>query len=151
MKKCIVCEANMSEDSIYCANCDAKFESKTGSVISISNGVEKSSSPLLTFEDAKSGIKLQYPSDWNKDVKHDIVIFSPPGERYGGKESSGLWVMDDKMNKNSLEEYAQERIAIGRNQYEGIKFLESSNKATLSGRPAYKLVYLRDPQMASLL
>jgi hypothetical protein len=53
------------------------------------------------------------------------------GERYGGKESSGLWVMDDKMNKNSLEEYAQERIAIGRNQYEGIKFLESSKKVYL--------------------
>jgi bisphosphoglycerate-dependent phosphoglycerate mutase len=51
--------------------------------------------------------------------------------------------MDGKMNKNSLEEYGQERIKDMRNQYEGIKFLESSNKATLSGRPAYKLVYLR--------
>ena len=54
MKKCIVCEANMSEDSIYCANCDAKFESKTGSVISITNGVEKSSSPL---QEKDTGVK----------------------------------------------------------------------------------------------
>jgi Double zinc ribbon len=147
MKNCTVCEANMSEDSTYCANCGAKFESakiesKTGSAISLSSEKKETFSPYLTFEDAKTGIKLQYPSDWNMKVGHDMVIFSPKGERYRD-ESSGLGLMGDKTYGKSLGEYAQEKVEAIRNEFKGVKILQSSNTATLSGRPAYRLDYLR--------
>jgi hypothetical protein len=89
MKQCTVCGASMSEDSIHCANCGAKFErSKTDSVTS-------KITPTLTFEDTKAGIKIQYPANWNKEIGHDMVIFSPTGENYRDKEDSGLWLMGD--------------------------------------------------------
>jgi hypothetical protein len=105
-------------------------------------GEKKSASPFLTFEDAKAGIKLEYPSDWNKKVGHDIVVFSPREERYRD-EASGLWLMGDKTMGNSLEEYTQGKAEAIRNQFEDVKFLQFSNTATLSGRPAYELAYIR--------
>jgi eukaryotic-like serine/threonine-protein kinase len=49
----------------------------------------------------------------------------------------------DRTNKNSLDEYVQERIETIKNEYEDAILLESGNGVTLSGRSAYKLVYIR--------
>lgn len=91
MKHCTVCDASMSEDSIYCACCGAKFQQPpdipvTGNIQEAEN---KPSSFHSTYEDTKGGIKIQYPSDWNKEVDHNRIIFSAPGEKYGGKNTSG--------------------------------------------------------------
>jgi hypothetical protein len=53
-----------------------------------------------------------------------------------------VWVAVDKTNKNGLDEYVQARIKSIQNKYEYVKFLESGNRVTLSGRSAYKLVYV---------
>jgi transcription elongation factor Elf1 len=150
MKQCTVCETSMSEDSIYCVNCGAKFELKTGSVTSISNGVEKSSSPFLTFEDTKAGVRLQYPSDWNKKVGHDVVVFSPKGEKYID-EASGIWLMGDKMYGNSLEEYAQEKVREIRPSLKVLNFLNQVIQLLFQEDLHISWSTLGDPQMASLL
>ena len=49
----------------------------------------------------------------------------------------------DRTNKNTLDEYVQERIETIQNEYEDVKLLESGNRVTLSGRSAYKLIYIR--------
>lgn len=72
-----------------------------------------------------------------------MVIFSPPEENYRDKEDSGLWLMGDRTKSNNIGDYVQERIENIQTNHEDVKILESSNTAALSGRPAYKLVYLR--------
>lgn len=48
MKQCIVCDASMSEDSLFCANCGAKFERPgTYSATGIIGGGKKSLPSLL--------------------------------------------------------------------------------------------------------
>jgi hypothetical protein len=149
MKQCTVCNASMSEDSIYCASCGAKFQqpSNISLIGNIQEEANMPSSPLLTYEDTKKGIKIQYPSDWNKEVEYNRVTFSVLGEKY----VSGLWVETDRIRKNSVEDFIQERIEDIRKQSRDIKFLESSNRANLSGKPAYKLVYIRRAIDASSL
>jgi hypothetical protein len=78
--------------------------------------------PLLTYEDTKEGIKIQYPSDWNKEVEDNRVTFSAPGEKY----VSGLWVETNRNRKNNVEDFIQERAEDIQNQSRDVKFLESS-------------------------
>jgi hypothetical protein len=145
MKQCAVCNASMSDDSIYCASCGAKFQQPLD--MSITGNIQEAenvpSSPLLTYEHIKTGIKIQYPSDWNQEVDYNRIIFTAPGEKYGGKNTSGLWITSGPTNKNSIEDFIQERVKKIRNESGDVKFLESSSRVNLSGKPAYKLVYIR--------
>ena len=49
----------------------------------------------------------------------------------------------DRTRKSSVEDFIQERVEDIRNVSRDVKFLESSNRANISGKPAYKLVYIR--------
>jgi PsbP len=119
----------------------AKFQvSVNGSITGNSSNIDGES--FLTFEPRRAGIRIQYPSGLNKQVEQNEVTFSPPEDKYGGKKSLNVWVAVDKTNKNVLDEYVQERIKSIQNKYGYVKFLESSNRVTLSGRSAYKLVYV---------
>lgn len=145
MKQCVICAAIMSEDSIFCANCGAKFQESVNYSSVSTPSAENKSPPLLTFEAINAGVKIQYPSNWYVTVSDEEmtgITFSAPAEKYGDENTSDLLITHNRTNRKPIDDNVQERIETIRKQYQDVKFLESSNRITLSGRPAYKLVYI---------
>lgn len=139
MMQCTICGASMAEDSNFCSNCSTEFRKTANETAVESTG----QSHMRPFEEPKLGIKMEYPIDWNSEISENSVGFYPPTEKELYKDS-GFWIYRDYTDMRNLDEYIKESIdRIGRN-YEDFKVLDSSKNTTLSGRPAYKLVYIRN-------
>jgi eukaryotic-like serine/threonine-protein kinase len=97
---------------------------------------------LLTYENSTNDIKLQYPSDWFKDLNvssPDVVTFFP-----SVNSNASLTVTVDDISDEkgiSLAQYASDSNDAIKHIFKDFKLVGSSTNNTLAGLPAYKSVY----------
>jgi eukaryotic-like serine/threonine-protein kinase len=103
-----------------------------------------STTPLLTFQNSTLGIKIQYPSNWNKiDHSHNASIpvgavkFVPPQE----KNVNVLVNVNQGIPKNAtLERFIIGDLTFIKNRFINFQLLES-RPSSLAGNPAHILVF----------
>lgn len=99
------------------------------------------SNNLLTYENSKYGIRIQYPSSWMKEESHnqssnDIVRFSSPA----GIALLSIVSTGRVSESKPLELYANAGIDVLRHTFSNFS-LVSSNSSTVGGIPAQEIVY----------
>src|SRR5437660_1637338 len=108
----------------------------------------KNSSNFLTYENHSFGIKILYPANWNKQENtssssnnstlYDIVTFSPPLKNSSniiGKLAVKVDNISD-IKPTTLANYADAIISDLKQD-----FRVTESNTTLSGNPAYKILY----------
>jgi eukaryotic-like serine/threonine-protein kinase len=104
---------------------------------------------LLTYQNSTFGIKIQYPSNWEKqengtrqDTHTDLVTFTPPTIN---SNASLTVTVDDIADSpgTTLAQYASDEIGSLKQQYANndFKMIESKSSIILAGLPAYRIVY----------
>jgi eukaryotic-like serine/threonine-protein kinase len=103
---------------------------------------------LLTYQNSTFGIKLQYPSNWEKqengtrqDTQTDIVTFLSPV--INSRANLDVSIDDISGEKGiSLTQYANQNIADLNQSLPDAKFIASNtNNVVIAGLPAYRMVY----------
>jgi eukaryotic-like serine/threonine-protein kinase len=104
---------------------------------------------LLTYQNSTFGIKIQYPSNWDKqengtrqDTHTDLVTFTPQTMN----SNASLDVMVDDIAGSpgtTLAQYASDEIGSLKQQYANndFKLIESKSSIILAGLPPYRIVY----------
>ncbi|MDQ6666978.1 MAG: hypothetical protein M3Y53_01990 [Thermoproteota archaeon] len=104
---------------------------------------------LLTYQNSTAGIKMQYPSNWNKqengtrqDTYTDLVKITPPTIN----SNASLDVAVDDITTSpvtTLAQYASGEIDSLKQLYANndFKLIESKSSIILAGLPAYRIVY----------
>ncbi|HET7148873.1 MAG TPA: PsbP-related protein [Candidatus Nitrosopolaris sp.] len=101
---------------------------------------------FLPYENSTYGIKLQYPSGWDKEqngtrqnTETDVVTFSPPA--INSNASLDVTIDDISAEKGtSLAQYSSGSI-IDLKQSKGFKLVGLTTNNVLAGLPSYKLIY----------
>jgi eukaryotic-like serine/threonine-protein kinase len=103
---------------------------------------------LLTYQNSTFGIKLQYPSNWEKqengtrqDTQTDIVTFLSPV--INSRANLDVSIDDISGEKGiSLTQYANQNIADLNQSLPDAKLIASNtNNVVIAGLPAYRMVY----------
>jgi hypothetical protein len=103
---------------------------------------------LLTYQNSTFGIKIQYPSNWEKqengtrqDTQTDIVTFLSPV--INSRANLDVSIDDISGEKGiSLTQYANQNIADLNQSLPDAKFIASNtNNVVIAGLPAYRMVY----------
>jgi eukaryotic-like serine/threonine-protein kinase len=102
---------------------------------------------FLPYQNSTYGIKIQYPSDWQKqengtkqDTQTDIVTFYAPASN----SNANLDLSTDDISDEkgiSLAQYANNSLTDLKQSLTNFKLIESSNNDHISGLPAYRIVY----------
>jgi hypothetical protein len=132
--------------SVYLQPKDAMAQTTEQSKNNSSNAIN-----FLTYENPIVGIKIQYPSNWDKqeNIKSssgnstlvDLVTFSSPFKNNSDTIAQNLDVKIDNISDiqpTTLAGYANDTVTDLRQDF---KVIESNTNATLAGNPAYKFVY----------
>jgi hypothetical protein len=106
------------------------------------------SSPFLTYENSTFGIRIQYPSDWQKlefsrrDSSGIAVIFRSPPENASDTKLENLLIQVGNLpfQNISLEALNNANVDTLRNSLVDFKLIEST-ATTIAYNPAYKIVY----------
>ncbi|MFZ0511935.1 MAG: PsbP-related protein [Candidatus Nitrosopolaris sp.] len=102
---------------------------------------------LLTYANSTYGIKMQYPSSWDKQVnvtkqgtETDVVTFYP---RAMNSNASLAVSIDDISDVKGipLAKYASDKFSDLKHQIQDFKLIGSTTNNTLTGSPAYKSMY----------
>jgi eukaryotic-like serine/threonine-protein kinase len=111
---------------------------------------QTTTSNFLLYENSTYGIKIQYPSGWDKiedgireGTKTNIIAFFPAS---AANSNASLDIsIDDISGENgiSLARYANNSLSDLKGSLTNFKLIESSanNNIVFAGIPAYKLVY----------
>jgi len=103
---------------------------------------------LLTYQNSTFGIKIQYPSNWEKqengtrqDTQTDIVTFLSPV--INSRANLDVSIDDISGEKGiSLTQYANQNIADLNQSLPDAKLIASNtNNVAIVGLPAYRMVY----------
>ena len=103
---------------------------------------------FLQYVTSEHGIKIDYPSTWQKADKNTsviprpyVVVFAPPVENFPSsyREFVGISIVDN--TSNSVKECMDQHIDRIRNAEPNYSILESSLTA-IQGSPAYRLGYI---------
>jgi eukaryotic-like serine/threonine-protein kinase len=102
---------------------------------------------LLAYANSTFGIKLQYPSSWDKeqngtrqDTETDVVTFSPPA--INSNASLDVTIDDISDEKGiALTQYASSSISDLKQSLKSFKLVGLTTNNVLAGLPAYKSVY----------
>ncbi|MBI2660579.1 hypothetical protein HYX07_05445 [Candidatus Woesearchaeota archaeon] len=100
-------------------------------------------SDFLTYENSDYGVKIKYPSDWEKKETEDLIIaFVSPktGASDAVQENLGLTMNDLAGQYLTLQDYNKIAIEQLKQTFPDIKFIESGS-TTVSNTPAYKVVF----------
>ena len=102
---------------------------------------------FLTYQNTTYGIKIQYPSNWDKeengtkqDTETDIVTFFRPASN----SNASLDVTIDDISDEKgipLTQYASDSISDLKQSFKDFKLVGSTTNNVLSGLPAYKSIY----------
>ena len=104
---------------------------------------------LSTYQNSTYGIKIQYPSSWDKeengtkqDMETDIVTFYPPA----GNSNASLDITTDDISDEkgiSLTRYANDGLSDlkGDPSLQSFKLIGLTTNNILAGLPAYKSLY----------
>jgi hypothetical protein len=101
----------------------------------------------LPYVNSTYGIKLQYPSSWDKeengtrqDTETDVVTFSPPAVN----SNANLDISMDNISDEKgipLAQYASDSISDLKQSLKDFKLVGSTTNNILAGLPAYKSIY----------
>jgi eukaryotic-like serine/threonine-protein kinase len=107
----------------------------------------KPTTNFLPYVNSTYGIKLQYPSSWDKeengtrqDTETDVVTFSPPAVN----SNAGLDISIDNISDEKgipLTQYASDSISDLKQSLKNFKLVGSTTNNILAGLPAYKSIY----------
>ncbi len=102
---------------------------------------------LLTYQNSTYGIKIQYPTSWDKeengtkqDTETDIVTFYPPASN---SNASLDLSMDDISDEKgiSVAQYAHDGLSDLKGSLQNFKSIGLTTNNILAGLPAYKSLY----------
>jgi eukaryotic-like serine/threonine-protein kinase len=99
---------------------------------------------FLTYENPAYGIKIQYPSYWQRVElsRNFIVSFFPPSENDSGLlENLVVGVSRLSSPHVSLNDFAAARINLYKSQYTDFLLTDTSQGTTSTGSPIYKIEY----------
>ena len=99
---------------------------------------------FLTYENPAYGIKIQYPSYWQRvDLgRNFIVSFFPPSKNDSGLlENLVVGVSRLSSHSVSLNDFAAARINLYKSQYTDFVLTDTSQGTTSTGSPIYKIEY----------
>ena len=107
----------------------------------------KSTTNFLPYVNSTYGIKLQYPSSWDKeengtkqDTETDVVTFSPPAIN----SNASLDVTIDSISDEkgiALAQYASSGVSDLKQSLKSFKLVGLATNSVLAGLPAYKSIY----------
>ena len=107
----------------------------------------KPTTNFLPYVNSTYGIKLQYPSSWDKeengtrqDTQTDVVTFSPPTVN----SNASLDISIDNISDEKgipLAQYASDSISDLKQSLKNFKLDGSTTNNILAGLPAYKSIY----------
>ena len=100
---------------------------------------------FLKFENMTFGIRIQYPTNWEKVEDHlplnVIVVFDPPGGSDSVIGIDGIDIVIAPVPPNvTLEQYTEDYINLLGDIFSEFSIVESS-PTTLADYPAYRVVY----------
>jgi hypothetical protein len=106
------------------------------------------SGSLPPYANSTFGIKLQYPSGWDKeengtkqDTETDVVTFSPPA--LNSNASLDISIDDISDEKGiALAQYASSGVSDLKQSLRSFKLVGLTTTNVLSGLPAYKSIYI---------
>jgi hypothetical protein len=108
---------------------------------------QQTATNFITYENSTYGIKIQYPSNWDKqqngtkqDTETDIVTFFP----HAGNSNASLDVIIDDISDEKgipLTQYATDSLSDLKQSLKNFKLIGSTTNNILSGLPAYKSIY----------
>jgi serine/threonine-protein kinase len=108
---------------------------------------QRTATNLLTYQNSTFGIKIQYPSSWDKqengtkqDTETDVVIFYPPASN---SNASLDLSMDDISDEKgiSVAQYANDGLGDLKHSLQNFKSIGLTTNNILAGLPAYKSLY----------
>ena len=107
----------------------------------------KSTTNFLPYVNSTYGIKLQYPSSWDKaengtrqDTQTDVVTFSPPA--INSNASLDVTIDDISDEKGiALSQYASDGMSDLKQSLKNFKSVGLTTNNVLAGLPAYKSLY----------
>jgi eukaryotic-like serine/threonine-protein kinase len=107
----------------------------------------KSTTNFLPYVNSTYGIKLQYPSSWDKeengtkqDTETDVVTFSPPAIN----SNASLDVTIDSISDEkgiALAQYASSGVSDLKQSLKSFKLVGLTTNNVLAGLPVYKSIY----------
>ncbi len=99
---------------------------------------ENAMSGLLVYDNPNLGFTLEYPSDW---VKEESLSFISPRLSVSDEAPESIAVTTEPNLSNlTLQEYSNSSLSMLESQFPNFTLIESSN-STLSGYPAYQILY----------
>ncbi len=109
--------------------------------------VKTTTTNFLPHQNSTYGIKIQYPSDWQKqengtkqDTQTDIVAFYAPASNTNANLDLSIDDISDETGI-SLTQYANNSLTDLKQSLTNFKLIESSNNNHISGLSAYRIVY----------
>jgi hypothetical protein len=113
----------------------------SGCLCNSSYNLPLSKQGFLTYTNSEYGFKIDYPADWSvrENIMGAVVVFLSPRESTSDNflENVNIIVQDNSM---TLEEYTNISLA-QLPQYVSDLEIISSERTTLGGNPAYKVVF----------
>jgi hypothetical protein len=109
------------------------------------NTVINATTTFLTYQDPIYGIKIEYPSGWNKTEGANFVEFRLPTEGYNGANITDLIAFEISIDILPpdialLEQYSRAKL-ISHRQFGEFELLESNTTTIAANVPALKAVY----------
>jgi serine/threonine-protein kinase len=114
---------------------------------------QQTTTNFSTYDNSTYGIRIQYPSDWDKEEngtrQHtvtDVVTFFPSSSSTNASLDISIDDISDEMG-TSLAQYASDSISDYKGSFANFNLIESSsstnnnNNILLGGLPAYRLTY----------
>jgi len=102
---------------------------------------------LLTYENSSYGIKIQYPSTWEKQENGtkqgsviDAVTFLPPTTNSNASLDVSIDDISDEKGI-TLSQYANNGIGDLKQSLKDFKLISSNTNSVLAGLSTYKLIY----------
>jgi hypothetical protein len=109
---------------------------------------------FLPYENSTHGIKVQYPSSWDKqengtrqDTETDLVTFYPPSTNSNASLDISIDNISDEKG-TSLAQYASNGTSDLKQSLKNFKLVGLSTNSVLAGLPAYKSIYTYADQNA---
>jgi hypothetical protein len=123
---------------------------ETNATDSVSNlGLEGQKEVYLPYENTNYGIKMQYPSSWEKvdeQIQQGTItilasFFSPAKNATEPPQNVNIGIEDLPSQTFTLDEYTQGGINQLRISLQDFNITESTENLSLGGNPAHKIIY----------
>jgi serine/threonine-protein kinase len=99
----------------------------------------KSTTNFLSYENSTYGLKLQYPSSWDKE-ENGVVTFSPPAINSNASLDISIDSISDEKGI-ALSQYASDGISDLKQSLKNFKSVGLATNSVLAGLPAYRSIY----------